>query len=175
MKVVIGAEKHGLECQPEGPHRGGPFKEAFQHQMIFVYGSGERWPLQLARFDAETFWYRGNGSVTFLSDQEFLERKLLSASTAASFVWNASNNSAWRIAAQISDRCRGRPGTPGRPSLGARRLALLFFAAPSRQFQRMRWRGRCRERGRRGGGNGPCRVFSPERRCQTGVFSRAMS
>lgn len=53
----------------------GPFKEVFQNQFAFVYGTGgtpeeNAWMLNKARFDAEQFWYRGNGGAELLSDKE---------------------------------------------------------------------------------------------------------
>jgi len=70
------ADKPGME--EKGPDRGGLFKEAFQNNMIFVYGTNgnkdeNAWAYQKARFDAETFWYRGNGAVDIVSDKEFLK------------------------------------------------------------------------------------------------------
>jgi hypothetical protein len=58
--------------------RQGPFKEAFRNHMIFVVGTKgtpeeNAWGLARARFDAETFWYRGNGSVDIIADTAFLE------------------------------------------------------------------------------------------------------
>lgn len=60
----------------KGPHRYGPFKEAFRNRMLFVYGTRgtpeeDAWALSKARFDAEQFWYRGNGSVDVLPDAAF--------------------------------------------------------------------------------------------------------
>jgi hypothetical protein len=57
--------------------RRGPFKEAFRNHMIFVVGTKgtteeNAWGLAKARFDAETFWYRGNGSVDIVADTAFL-------------------------------------------------------------------------------------------------------
>ena len=64
----------------KGPARSGPFKDAFRNRMVFVYGTqgtGEEnaWALAKARFDAEQFWYRGNGSVDVLPDTVFDWRK----------------------------------------------------------------------------------------------------
>jgi dienelactone hydrolase len=61
----------------KNPFRSGPFREAFRNHMVFVYathGTPEEnaWALQKARYDAETFWYRGNGSVPLLSDTAYL-------------------------------------------------------------------------------------------------------
>jgi pimeloyl-ACP methyl ester carboxylesterase len=59
----------------KGPHRCGPFKDAFRNRMLFVYGTRgtpeeNAWSLARARFDAETFWYRGNGSVDVVPDTD---------------------------------------------------------------------------------------------------------
>jgi poly(3-hydroxybutyrate) depolymerase len=60
----------------KNPRRCGPFKDAFRNRMLFVYGTRgtseeNAWALAKARFDAETFWYRGNGSVEVVPDHEF--------------------------------------------------------------------------------------------------------
>lgn len=60
----------------KGAHRYGTLKEAFRNRMIFVYGTNgsdeeNRWAFGKARYDAEKFWYQGNGSVDVLSDVEF--------------------------------------------------------------------------------------------------------
>ncbi len=64
------------QAADKSPERGGPFKQAFAHNMIFVYGTAgtpeeNAWSLAKARFDAETFWYRGNGSVDVVPDSAF--------------------------------------------------------------------------------------------------------
>jgi hypothetical protein len=58
------------------PQRCGPFKEAFRNRMVFVYGTGgtaeeNAWAFARARFDAENFWYRGNGSIDIIADTAF--------------------------------------------------------------------------------------------------------
>lgn len=62
--------------QTKQPRRYGGFKEAFDNQFIIVYGTGgdeatRHWAECKARFDAEHFWYRGNGSVEIMPDTEF--------------------------------------------------------------------------------------------------------
>ena len=62
----------------KGPHRMGPFKEAFRHRFVLVFGTRgtpeeNAWGLARARFDAETFWYNGNGSVDVVADTAFLD------------------------------------------------------------------------------------------------------
>src|SRR5262249_21314839 len=63
----------------KGPLRYGPFKDAFCHHMLFVYGTKGTaeeniWAFNKARLDAESFWYRGNGSVDVLADNAFNPR-----------------------------------------------------------------------------------------------------
>src|SRR5262249_16121433 len=53
----------------------GPFKQAFKNEFILVSrtkGTPEEnaWALAKARYDAETFWYRGNGSVDIVADTD---------------------------------------------------------------------------------------------------------
>ncbi len=57
-------------------HRSGPFREVFRNRMLFVYGTKgtpaeNAWALAKARFDAEQFWYRGNGAVEVIPDTAF--------------------------------------------------------------------------------------------------------
>lgn len=60
----------------KGPYRYGPFKAAFNHHMIFVYGTQgnpeeNQWAQTKARFDAEQWWYQGNGNVDVMADVDF--------------------------------------------------------------------------------------------------------
>ena len=60
----------------KGEKRNGGFKEAFQHNMVFVYGTRgtkaeNEWMLNKARYDAETWYYRGNGAIEMIADVEF--------------------------------------------------------------------------------------------------------
>ncbi len=69
-----------LAAKPEpslkGPHRYGPFKHAFKNRVVLVYGTKgtpeeNAWAFAKARYDAETFWYRGNASLDVISDTDF--------------------------------------------------------------------------------------------------------
>ena len=65
-----------LDVLNKGPHRSGPFKQAFDHRMVFVYGTQgtaeeNAWSLAKARYDAEVFYYRGNGAVDVIGDTEY--------------------------------------------------------------------------------------------------------
>jgi pimeloyl-ACP methyl ester carboxylesterase len=82
----------------KGPRRYGPFKDAFRNRMLFVYGTKgtkeeNAWALARARYDAETFWYRGNGSVDVVADADAavtadLDRNVI-------LYGNADTNAAW--------------------------------------------------------------------------------
>jgi pimeloyl-ACP methyl ester carboxylesterase len=82
----------------KGPHRSGPFKEAFRNRVQFVYGTRgsaaeNAWAFAKARLDAETFWYRGNGSIDVIADTAFDA----SAEPQRNVVvyGNADTNAAW--------------------------------------------------------------------------------
>jgi hypothetical protein len=56
-----------------GAQRYGTFKDLFRNDVVFVYGTAgdkeERaWAFNKSRFDAERFWYQGNGSIEVTSD-----------------------------------------------------------------------------------------------------------
>jgi len=87
-----------LDPALKGPHRGGPFKQAFQNRAQLVYATGgseeERaWAFAKARYDAETFWVRGNGAFDVVADTAFdpgaeQERSVV-------LYGNAKTNRAW--------------------------------------------------------------------------------
>lgn len=61
----------------KGIVRNGGFKEPFNNRMVFVYGTKgtaeeNAWAINKARYDAETWYYRGNGAIDILSDVEYL-------------------------------------------------------------------------------------------------------
>lgn len=60
----------------KGPHRSGRFKDAFRHRMVLVYGTAgspeeDAWAHAKARYDHETWRYRGNGAVDVVADVDF--------------------------------------------------------------------------------------------------------
>lgn len=60
----------------KGPHRYGTFKDPFRNRMVFVYGTigtkeENEWSFNKAKYDAETWYYRGNGAVDIISDKEY--------------------------------------------------------------------------------------------------------
>jgi poly(3-hydroxybutyrate) depolymerase len=88
----------------KGPHRYGPFKDAFRNRVMFVYGTKgtpeeNAWAFAKARYDAETFWYRGNASVDVIADTTFDAAK--DANRNVILYGNADTNAAWN--ALLSD------------------------------------------------------------------------
>lgn len=86
------------------PKSYGVFKEAFRERFILVYGTRSdeptnNWMLGKARFDAETFWYRGNGSVDCWSDEQYLAVAAKDPASLADrnviLYGNSTANSAW--------------------------------------------------------------------------------
>jgi pimeloyl-ACP methyl ester carboxylesterase len=80
------------------PHRYGTFKSVFDNRVVLVYGTQgtaeeNAWAAAKARFDAETFWYRGNGSLDVLADTEF--RPEAEPDRNVVLYGNADTNSAW--------------------------------------------------------------------------------
>ena len=66
--------------------------------MIFVVGThGTKaenvWAAAKARYDAETFWYQGNGSVDIISDDQFIPARYPDRSVI--LYGNAVTNRAW--------------------------------------------------------------------------------
>ncbi|MCB9893376.1 MAG: prolyl oligopeptidase family serine peptidase [Planctomycetes bacterium] len=64
----------------KGPQRSGWLKNAFNHQFVMVYGTRgsaaeNEWALAKARYDAEQWWYRGNGACDIIPDSEFSAAK----------------------------------------------------------------------------------------------------
>jgi hypothetical protein len=80
----------------------GPFKNALTHRFVLVratHGTPDEnaWALARSRFDAEQWWYRGNGHVEIVTDDAFL-RSLAAGvvSTNAILYGNNDSNAAAR-------------------------------------------------------------------------------
>ena len=80
------------------PRRYGGFKDAFSNGMVLVYATGgtaaeNSWYRDRARYDAERWYYRGNGSVPVVADTDFdpdayADRNVI-------LYGNRDNNAAW--------------------------------------------------------------------------------
>jgi predicted esterase len=82
----------------KNPLRSGTFKEPFKNRMVFVYatkGTPEEnsWALDKARYDAETWYYRGNGAVDIVPDKGFDSEKFKDRGVI--IYGNSTNNLAW--------------------------------------------------------------------------------
>jgi poly(3-hydroxybutyrate) depolymerase len=86
-------------AEQKGPHRYGTFKDPFNHRMVFIYGTKgnaaeNKWNFDKARFDAETWYYRGNGAVDIISDKEYNAAKYSGRNVI--IYGNASTNAAYQ-------------------------------------------------------------------------------
>ncbi len=84
----------------KNPQRYGTFKEAFNHHMLFVVGTGgsseeKEVIMNKAVYDAETWYYRGNGAVDIITDKEYSPAKY--AGRNVILYGNANTNAAWKI------------------------------------------------------------------------------
>ncbi len=82
----------------KGPHRNGGFKDAFRNRVVLIYATNgtpleNEWYYNRARFDAEKFWYRGNGSVDLIADNEFDPSEHPNRNVV--LYGNATNNRTW--------------------------------------------------------------------------------
>lgn len=83
----------------KGAERGGPFREALMRHPVLVVGTAgteeeNRWAFAKARFDSETFWYRGNGTLDLVLDTEFKPGRYRDRSVV--LYGNSGTNRAWR-------------------------------------------------------------------------------
>lgn len=83
----------------KGVIRNGSFREPFNHRMVYVYGSSgskeeSSANYNKARYDAEVWYYRGNGAVDIITDKAFDPAKY--PDRGVILYGNASNNSAWK-------------------------------------------------------------------------------
>ena len=84
----------------KNPQRYGTFKDPFNHNMLFVYGTGgtkeeNEWSYNKARYDVETWYYRGNGAVDMIADKEYSQQRYPGRNVI--IYGNASTNSAYRL------------------------------------------------------------------------------
>lgn len=83
----------------KNPNRNGMIKDAFRNKMIFVYSTKgsqkeNNWSYAKSRYDAETFWYRGNGSISIIRDIDFTNEKY--GQNNLIVYGNADSNSLWK-------------------------------------------------------------------------------
>jgi predicted esterase len=86
------------EASRKGPARYGTFNSAFDNRAVLVYGTAgneeeNAWAAAKARFDAETFYYRGGGALEVLADSRFDFNRHTDRNVV--LYGNADTNSAW--------------------------------------------------------------------------------
>lgn len=82
------------------PSRCGNLREAFNNNVIFVYGTNgndeeNKWAFEKAKLDAERVWYRGNSTVEVISDYQF--NPVLYKDRSVILFGNSKTNSAYNL------------------------------------------------------------------------------
>lgn len=85
------------EANSKQSTRSGPFKQAFDNRVVLIYGTKgtleeTAWARAKARYDAESFYYRGNGSIEVLADVDFSP---LTANQSVILYGNADTHEDW--------------------------------------------------------------------------------
>ena len=94
----------------KSPSRTGPFKHAFNNRALLVIPTGgddatnQAWANR-ARYDAESFWYRGNASFQIITDRQLIAEHLATGEPFAQgrnliLFGDASINGAWSTVLQ---------------------------------------------------------------------------
>ncbi|MFZ4506144.1 MAG: prolyl oligopeptidase family serine peptidase [Fimbriimonas sp.] len=113
------------------PGRSGGFKDVFRNRVCFVVGTQgtpeeNAWAAAKARYDAETLWYRGNGSVDVITDQAFLKARPDQRNVL--LYGNATTNSAWNLLlAKSPVQVRRGEVTVGSRKFASSEFAVLFI------------------------------------------------
>ena len=105
---VLLQKKDGVWCQIDDFHRDyknplryGTLKSTINHQVVFVYGTKgnkeeNEWAFNKARYDAEQFWYQGNGAIKVIQDIDYDEvKRFYSEETNVVIYGNSETNAAW--------------------------------------------------------------------------------
>jgi predicted esterase len=84
----------------KSPRRYGGFKSVFLNRPVLVYGTKgtpeeNAWALAKARFDSETFWYRGNATFELIADTDFQPDRYRDRNVV--LYGNADTNAAWQL------------------------------------------------------------------------------
>lgn len=112
------------------PGRCGPFKAAFDREFVLVYGTTgtpaeNAWSLAKARYDADVWWYRGNGQAVMVADRDFRPTAYLHRNVIV--YGNEDTNSAWKLLLRGSPiRVRRDEVDVGEESWSGPGVATLF-------------------------------------------------
>ncbi|MCF7885741.1 MAG: alpha/beta hydrolase, partial [Candidatus Marinimicrobia bacterium] len=114
----------------KGPHRYGTFKSAFNHRFMFVYSTQgtaaeNEWSYNKARYDAETFWYQGNGAIDIIPDTLYDIEKY--ADRGIILYGNSETNAAWSdLLAESPVQVDGNCVKVGEKNITGKDLACFF-------------------------------------------------
>jgi pimeloyl-ACP methyl ester carboxylesterase len=112
------------------PARYGPFKDAFRNRMALFYGTkgtteANAWAYAKARYDAETWYVRGNGSVDVLPDTAWNPKEHVSRN--AILYGDADTNALWdRLLVESPVRVATGSARVGSKEAKGNDLACLF-------------------------------------------------
>jgi len=101
----------------KGPDRSGPFKRAFDREFVLVLptaGTREEnaQAVARARYDAQVWWYRGNGLARIVTDEEFVGAAGVTFSGRNAILYgNADTNAAWAVVFDESNPIDVRRGS----------------------------------------------------------------
>lgn len=84
----------------KSPQRYGGFKNVFTNRPVLVYGTKgtpeeNAWALAKARYDSESFWYRGNATFEVIPDTEFQPDRYRDRNVV--LYGNTETNAAWQL------------------------------------------------------------------------------
>jgi len=89
------------DATEKSPARSGPFKRAFARRFVFVYAASDPASRARALYDAQRWWYIGNGDCTVVSDAQFLFGNYSDRNVI--LYGNADGNRAWKRV--LADTC----------------------------------------------------------------------
>lgn len=114
----------------KNPLRYGTFKEAFNNHMVFVVGTRgtaaeNETNSNKAHYDAESWYYRGNGAVDIIKDADYNAARY--AGRNIILYGNADNNSAWKwLLSESPIQVKRNTITVGSKSMTGDNLAAYF-------------------------------------------------
>ena len=125
--VLVGKFHRG----DKNPQRSGPFKSAFSNEFVLVYGTTgtpeeNAWSFAKARFDAETWQYRGNGHTRIISDVQLIQLGERTESNYIVYGNEDTNSMAKRLLADSPVRVTRTKVTVGSRALEGDDLSILM-------------------------------------------------
>ncbi len=134
--AVIGQPRPAYLLPRKRPGRAGPFRHVFDNNVVLVYGTAgspaeNQWAFAKARYDAEAFWYRGNGALPIIPDFAFDAEHYANRNIV--LYGNATTNVAWSDLVTASP-ARIRPGNvhlAGRNLVGDNLALLAVYPRPA--------------------------------------------